>query len=111
MSALLIIDPQNDFHKGGSLPVSGAVADSKRAADLIEANLDRISQIYVSLDSHHVMHIAHRYECESLPDTFSVFALLLLLVGDSCAHYPCVYHHIVHGIATSGLMRKERIRR
>jgi len=34
-AALFIIDPQNDFHEGGSLAVEGATADSKRISDLI----------------------------------------------------------------------------
>ena len=33
---LLIIDPQVDFHEGGSLAVTGAAADSERVVALIE---------------------------------------------------------------------------
>ena len=32
---LLIIDPQVDFHEGGTLAVTGATADSKRIAAMI----------------------------------------------------------------------------
>jgi nicotinamidase/pyrazinamidase len=56
---LLIIDPQNDFHAGGSLAVAGAVEDSERTASFIRANLSKIDEIYVSLDTHHKLHIAH----------------------------------------------------
>lgn len=56
---LFIIDPQNDFHPGGSLGVPGANEDSARIAEFISRNLHTIDEIYVSLDSHHRIHIAH----------------------------------------------------
>lgn len=55
---LLIIDPQNDFHPGGSLAVAGSNEDSQRIADLIRENL-HIDEIFITLDSHHRLHIAH----------------------------------------------------
>ena len=51
---LLIIDPQNDFHPGGSLAVNGANEDSERTADFIMANINKIDEIVVTLDTHHV---------------------------------------------------------
>ena len=57
--ALLIVDPQNDFHPGGSLQISAANDDAKRISALIKGNLDRIEHIYVTLDSHQRYHIAH----------------------------------------------------
>lgn len=51
---LLIIDPQIDFHPGGSLAVTGANEDSARIAQLIAANVDEIDEIIVTLDTHHV---------------------------------------------------------
>mmetsp|Transcript_7811 Transcript_7811/g.13163 ORF Transcript_7811/g.13163 Transcript_7811/m.13163 type:complete len:294 (+) Transcript_7811:100-981(+) len=56
---LLIIDPQNDFHPGGSLGVPGAIEDSQRTAAFIEKHIKDIDEIYVSLDTHHKLHIAH----------------------------------------------------
>jgi nicotinamidase/pyrazinamidase len=58
-TALFIVDPQNDFHTGGSLPVGNAVADSKRIANMIDRYGAHIHEIFVSLDSHHTCHIAH----------------------------------------------------
>jgi len=58
-TALLIIDPQVDFHEGGSLAVAGATDDSTRLAELIQSKGDQIDQIYITLDSHHRLHIAH----------------------------------------------------
>lgn len=51
---LLIIDPQNDFCdiEGAALPVAGANDDLQRLARFIEANVDRIDGITVTLDSH-----------------------------------------------------------
>ena len=56
---LVVIDPQVDFHEGGSLAVNGALADSQRTADLIDEHGDYITDIFVTLDSHHRTHIAH----------------------------------------------------
>lgn len=58
-AALFIIDPQIDFHEGGSLAVAGATADSTRIAELIQKNPFEIDHIFVSLDAHHRVHIAH----------------------------------------------------
>ncbi|CAM9434518.1 unnamed protein product [Discosporangium mesarthrocarpum] len=58
-TALLIIDPQNDFHPGGSLAVSGSDADAERIAAVIDDHAEDIAEIFVTLDSHHRMDIAH----------------------------------------------------
>lgn len=69
--ALLLVDPQNCFHpeggtKGtksyhsqGSLAVPGANEDAERVAKMIDAHLDDIDEIFVTLDTHHKLHIAH----------------------------------------------------
>jgi nicotinamidase-related amidase len=71
---LLIIDPQNDFcvpqtagkpeidltgNFGGSLYVKGAEEDFKRLANFINKNLHYIDDIHVTLDSHHLLDVAH----------------------------------------------------
>lgn len=72
---LLVIDPQNDFcdlppdylpPAGAApfacvpaLPVAGAHADMRRVADLIERGAQGLSEISVTLDSHHRLDIAH----------------------------------------------------
>ena len=55
----ITIDPQIDFHEGGSLAVPGALEDSKRIAKMIDDYGSHIHEIYVSLDSHYPNHIAH----------------------------------------------------
>lgn len=72
---LLIIDPQNDFcdlpenwqpsnplteqRIAPALPVAGAHADMQRLAGLIRAGKNGISDIIVTLDSHHRVDVAH----------------------------------------------------
>lgn len=64
-TTLLIIDPQRDFHEGGSLAVPNASADAKRIASFIRSSIatgpfhSQINRIVVTLDSHHKLHIAH----------------------------------------------------
>ena len=58
-NALVIIDPQVDFHEGGSLGINGATDDSTRIAAFIRKNIDKIDNIFVTLDTHHRLHIAH----------------------------------------------------
>lgn len=52
--ALLVVDPQVDFHEGGSLAVPGALADSKRIAGVIRDHAEDIDELVVTMDSHHV---------------------------------------------------------
>ncbi len=54
---LLIIDPQNDFHPGGSLQILTALSDSERISDLLQRYGDEITDIIVTLDSHHVRYL------------------------------------------------------
>lgn len=52
---LLVIDPQNDFMdvEGAALPVAGAVHDMERLAGLIGGLTPSITDITITLDSHH----------------------------------------------------------
>lgn len=58
-NTLFIIDPQNDFHPGGSLAIPTANEDSSRISQLIKEHGNEIDDIIVSLDSHQKLHIAH----------------------------------------------------
>lgn len=73
---LLVIDPQNDFvSPSGALSVPGASADMDRLAAMLDRAGDRIDEIAVSLDQHHLLDISHpgfwRIEGGSSPDPFS----------------------------------------
>lgn len=59
--ALLIIDPQIDFMDlpGSNLPVPGATKDMERLAAFVDRVGSKISQVAVTLDSHHEFHIAN----------------------------------------------------
>jgi len=57
---LLIIDPQFDFcDPSGSLYVDGANKDMERLSSMIKKTKSQISQIRVTLDSHHIVDVAH----------------------------------------------------
>ena len=60
-TALLIIDPQNDFcdPASGTLYVPGAEGDMFRLANLLNRRGAVFDEIYVTLDSHHLRDIAH----------------------------------------------------
>lgn len=68
---LLVIDPQNSFCENvkdfeerqkvhnGELYVEGAEKDMERLSDFIKENKNKITDIHMTLDSHHKMHISH----------------------------------------------------
>ena len=57
---LLIIDPQNDFcNPKGALFVTNADNDSSNISKFIEKYGNRLDDIHVTLDSHHLVDIAH----------------------------------------------------
>lgn len=58
-NVMLLLDPQVDFHKGGSCPVKGSDISSESVSNFISYNKDGIEEIFVGLDSHHRMHISH----------------------------------------------------
>ena len=59
-NAFLIIDTQFDFcHPNGALFVPGAEQDVVRMADLIRNYASQIDHIVLTLDTHHVLDIAH----------------------------------------------------
>lgn len=59
-TALLIIDPQNDFvSPHGALSVAGAVEDAQRLAHFMEKMRSQIDTLCLSLDRHHRVDISH----------------------------------------------------
>lgn len=57
---LLIIDPQYDFcNPNGALYVQGADQDMSRLANFIRNYGDKLSDIHVTLDTHHYFDVAH----------------------------------------------------
>ena len=58
---LLVIDPQNDFldQPEATLPVTGAMEDMKNLATMVDRVGQKLQKIHVTLDSHHLVDIAH----------------------------------------------------
>lgn len=58
---LVVIDPQNDFcdPDKGALYVKGAEDDMSRLANLVNTFGDKLDDIHVTMDSHHLIHVAH----------------------------------------------------
>jgi nicotinamidase/pyrazinamidase len=75
---ILLVDPQKGFHEGGSLAVAGANADAARVASLIRAKFRDITDMYITLDSHHRNHIAHGIawinSCGASPTAFTLIS-------------------------------------
>jgi nicotinamidase/pyrazinamidase len=49
---LIIVDPQNDFIEGGSLPVSGARSAMQQLAEYVRNHAAEYSTIFVTQDAH-----------------------------------------------------------
>jgi len=77
-TSVLIIDPQVDFHRGGTFPIEGAHHDSKRIASMIRKNKHLIHNIFVTLESRHRYHISHALfwmnKSGSPPNIFTVIS-------------------------------------
>ncbi|GMI24601.1 hypothetical protein TrRE_jg203 [Triparma retinervis] len=58
-SALLLIDPQVDFHPSGSLGIPSASKDANRLRSLLELHPSPFQKLFITLDSHHLLDIAH----------------------------------------------------
>lgn len=58
--ALLIIDVQNDFSGDGTLAVPGAEKDIERLTKFIYQNMDKITQIFLSMDTHPLAAVFHQ---------------------------------------------------
>ena len=57
---LVIIDPQNSFcSPSGELYVKGAEKDMERLATMVKKLKRKLDDVHVTLDSHHLIHIAH----------------------------------------------------
>lgn len=73
---LLIIDMQNDFMEQGSLAVQNSHSDVKNLASWIYKNIDKITDIAISLDTHQPLQIFHPSwwvdENGKHPDPFTV---------------------------------------
>jgi nicotinamidase-related amidase len=95
---LVIIDPQFDFcDPSGSLYVAGAEKDMERGAGLIQRLGKRISNIHVTLDSHHLFDIAHpifwKDSSGKNPDPFTIISHSDVKDGAWIPVYPSLMKH------------------
>lgn len=86
----LIIDPQVDFcDPKGALYVNGAEQDMSRLAKLVRRINDKLSDIHVTLDSHHLVDIAHpRWWKDASGNHPAPFTIISLADLDSGKYYP-----------------------
>ena len=56
-NVLLIVDPQVDFHDEALFRSNNAKNDAKNISLFIANNLDKIDEIYVTMDTHNVSEI------------------------------------------------------
>jgi len=102
VNTLLIIDPQNDFcDKEGALSVPGASEDCQRLTKMISRLGNQFSSIHVTMDTHHLFHIAHPLfwldRNGKAPAPFTIITSEMLASGEyKCAasqyqHYAAEY--------------------
>lgn len=108
---LLIIDPQVDFmdRPGSALAVPGAMNDIQRLANLVERLGSRIDDIHVTLDTHHLIHIANPIMWVNSqgqhPDPFSLITLEDVMKGTWKAYNPghqSIVENYVEKLASAG---------
>jgi nicotinamidase-related amidase len=99
---LLAIDPQRDFceppgNGGGALFVPGAVEDMDRLSGMVEKYTEKIDDIHVTLDSHHLVHIAHpiwwRDTKGNHPNPFTIISVADVENGTWMASSPHYQRH------------------
>ena len=77
----LIIDPQVDFcdAQRGALYVKGAEDDTRRLAAMVRRLGDRVDDYHITLDSHHILDVAHplywKNSIGAHPDPFTIITL------------------------------------
>ena len=104
-SALLLIDPQNDFClDSGTLAVKGAVADCKQIADFILRVGKKIESVYVTLDSHPYFHISHpcywKTKDGQIPTPFTKISYDDYLNGEFKPVYSSLDEHVDYYLQT-----------
>ena len=99
-TAMLIIDPQNDFHPGGTLAVTGSDGDAERISRFIVENALKIDDIFVTLDTHQKLHIAHPMfwvnKNGEEPEPFTIISAADVESGEWSPKAPSNAEHALH---------------
>ena len=107
----LIIDPQEDFCNPatGALYVSGAGEDMERLARMLRRIGPKLDDIHVTLDSHHLVDIAHpiwwKDSAGNHPDPFTIISLSDLEAARWTTTQPGMYrrsHEYVASLEANG---------
>ncbi|WP_406351342.1 isochorismatase family protein [Streptomyces sp. NBC_01635] len=69
---LIVVDVQNDFCEGGSVPVTGGARIASTIADLVERSAGRDYQYVVATRDHHIDSGSHFSEHPDFQDSFPV---------------------------------------
>ncbi|MFD7123925.1 isochorismatase family protein [Streptomyces anulatus] len=69
---LIVVDLQNDFCEGGSVPVSGGARIATKIAELVERSAGRDYQYVVATRDHHIDPGSHFSEHPDFKDSFPV---------------------------------------
>jgi nicotinamidase-related amidase len=105
VNTLLIIDPQNDFcSPNGALTVPGAADDCARLAALIGRLDKQLNSIHVTMDTHHLFHIAQPLfwldEKGNHPAPFTIITSDNLQAGRYHAALPQYHNYAVEYVNT-----------
>lgn len=100
INTLIIIDPQNDFcDPRGALSVPGATEDCNRLISMIKRIDSQLHSIHVSMDTHHLFHIAHPIFWINRegkhPDPYTIITSEMLEKGDFRTAVPQYQHYAV----------------
>jgi nicotinamidase/pyrazinamidase len=69
---LIVVDVQNDFCEGGSIPVTGGARIATKIADLVEQTAGRDYQYIVATRDHHIDPGGHFSQTPDFKDSFPV---------------------------------------
>ncbi|MBB4717732.1 nicotinamidase/pyrazinamidase [Streptomyces luteogriseus] len=69
---LIVVDVQNDFCEGGSIPVAGGARIATRIAELVEQSAGRDYQYIVATRDHHIDPGSHFSQNPDFKDSFPV---------------------------------------
>jgi nicotinamidase/pyrazinamidase len=109
---LIVVDVQNDFCEGGSIPVPGGARIAARIADLVEQTAGRDYQYVVATRDHHIDPGGHFSQNPDFEDSFPVHCV----AGDEGSEFhphfvPAVTGGIVDAVFFKGAhSASERLR-
>ncbi|GHC95577.1 amidase [Streptomyces violarus] len=100
---LIVVDVQNDFCEGGSIPVAGGARIASAIAELVERSVGRDYQYVVATRDHHIDPGSHFSETPDFRDSFPVHCVAGDEGGEFHPHFaPVVADGKVHAVFFKG---------